>query len=111
MQEKGGNRLEPGPDYMVDALKLPSQAPRGSGESLQKCVAWRCPDEAQHLYCCPILAISGLSLASNGPVVDNRNLNLLFGHAKASPNKGFLSSFPKYTVKPSWPLLLAWPLF
>ncbi|GFU31446.1 hypothetical protein TNCV_3538761 [Trichonephila clavipes] len=28
------------PDYMVDALKLPNQAPRGSGESLHKCVAW-----------------------------------------------------------------------
>ncbi|GFY36635.1 hypothetical protein TNCV_28391 [Trichonephila clavipes] len=27
MREKGGNRLVPGPDYMVDALKLPNQAP------------------------------------------------------------------------------------
>ncbi|GFW01183.1 hypothetical protein TNCV_1764201 [Trichonephila clavipes] len=44
MREKGGNHLVPGPDYMVDALKLPNQAIRGSGESLQKCVAWRCPD-------------------------------------------------------------------
>ncbi|GFV22686.1 hypothetical protein TNCV_2078761 [Trichonephila clavipes] len=35
MREKGGNRLVPGPDYMVDALKLPNQVPRGSGESLQ----------------------------------------------------------------------------
>ncbi|GFU34511.1 uncharacterized protein TNCV_1992491 [Trichonephila clavipes] len=44
MREKGGNRLVPGPDYMVDALKFSNQVPRGSGESLQKCVAWRCPD-------------------------------------------------------------------
>ncbi|GFW48601.1 hypothetical protein TNCV_4241821 [Trichonephila clavipes] len=35
MGEKGGNRLVPGPDYTVDALKLPNQAPGGSGESLQ----------------------------------------------------------------------------
>ncbi|GFW36357.1 uncharacterized protein TNCV_3712771 [Trichonephila clavipes] len=28
MREKGGNRLVPDPDYMVDALKLPNQAPR-----------------------------------------------------------------------------------
>lgn len=26
--EKGGNRLVPGPDSMVDALKLPNQAGR-----------------------------------------------------------------------------------
>ncbi|GFW52652.1 hypothetical protein TNCV_2392321 [Trichonephila clavipes] len=37
-----------GPDYMVDTLKLPNQAPRGSGKSLQKCVAWRCPYGTQH---------------------------------------------------------------
>ncbi|GFV84280.1 DUF4817 domain-containing protein [Trichonephila clavipes] len=55
---------------MLDALKLPNQAPRGSGESLQKCVAWRCPDETQLLFCWPILAVSGRSLASYGPVVD-----------------------------------------
>ncbi|GFS85786.1 hypothetical protein TNCV_2973291 [Trichonephila clavipes] len=30
MWEKGGNRLVPGPDYMVDALKLPNQASRVS---------------------------------------------------------------------------------
>ncbi|GFT23433.1 hypothetical protein TNCV_2016901 [Trichonephila clavipes] len=35
MREKGDNRLVPGPDYMVDALKLPNHAPRVSGESLQ----------------------------------------------------------------------------
>ncbi|GFS55350.1 hypothetical protein TNCV_1626651 [Trichonephila clavipes] len=48
MREKGGNRLVPGPDYMVDALKLLNQAPRGSGESLLTCVVWRCSDGAQH---------------------------------------------------------------
>ncbi|GFU07245.1 hypothetical protein TNCV_3675911 [Trichonephila clavipes] len=58
---------------MVDALKLPNQAPRGSGESLQ---AWRCPNGIQKLFCWPILAISNQSLASNGPVVDSRDLNL-----------------------------------
>ncbi|GFU09144.1 hypothetical protein TNCV_1319801 [Trichonephila clavipes] len=111
MLEKGGNRLMPGPDYTVDALKLPNQAPRGSGESLQKCVDWRCPDGAQHLFCWPILAISGQSLASNGPVVNSRDLYLVFGLAGATPNKEFLSSSTKYTVEPSWPLVLFWPSF
>ncbi|GFY03136.1 hypothetical protein TNCV_981411 [Trichonephila clavipes] len=69
MREKGGNRLVPGPDYMLDASKLPNQAPRVSDESLQKCVAWRCPDGTQRLLCWPILAISGQSLASNGPML------------------------------------------
>ncbi|GFV16332.1 hypothetical protein TNCV_178531 [Trichonephila clavipes] len=78
---KGDNRLVPGPDYMVDALKLLNLAPSVSGESLQKCVAWHCPDGTQHLFCWPILAISGQSLASNGLVVDSRDLNLVFGHA------------------------------
>ncbi|GFT33782.1 nose resistant to fluoxetine protein 6 [Trichonephila clavipes] len=55
MPEKGGNHLVPDPDYMVDALKLPSQAPRVSGESLQTCVAWRCSDGSQHLFCWPVL--------------------------------------------------------
>ncbi|GFX26190.1 hypothetical protein TNCV_3707291 [Trichonephila clavipes] len=87
MQEKGGNHLVLGPDYMVDALKLPNQAPRGYGELLQKYVFWHCPDGTQHLFCCPILAISAQSQASNGPVVDSRNLNLMFGHAEATPNK------------------------
>ncbi|GFV49653.1 hypothetical protein TNCV_1959611 [Trichonephila clavipes] len=87
MREKGGNHLVPGVDYMVDALKLPNQAPRDYGELLQKYVFWRCPDETQHLFCWPILAISGQSLASNGPVVDSRDLNLVFGHAEATPNK------------------------
>ncbi|GFV63318.1 uncharacterized protein TNCV_1374151 [Trichonephila clavipes] len=34
MRVKRGNRLVPGPDYMVDALKLSNQAPKVSGESL-----------------------------------------------------------------------------
>ncbi|GFW24217.1 hypothetical protein TNCV_1847761 [Trichonephila clavipes] len=87
IREKGGNRLLPGPNYMVDALKLTNQASRGSGESLQKCVAWRCPDGTQNIFCWPILAISGQSLASNSPVVDSRYLNLVFSHAEATPNK------------------------
>ncbi|GFX36010.1 hypothetical protein TNCV_4215321 [Trichonephila clavipes] len=40
MREKGGNRLLPGPDFMVDAFKLPNQAPRVSGESHYRRV-WR----------------------------------------------------------------------
>ncbi|GFX50531.1 hypothetical protein TNCV_614601 [Trichonephila clavipes] len=59
MRETGGNRLVPGSYYMVDALKLPNHAFRGSDESLQKCVAWCCPNGTQHLFCWPILAISG----------------------------------------------------
>ncbi|GFX50094.1 alpha-(1,3)-fucosyltransferase C [Trichonephila clavipes] len=50
-------------------------------------VAWRCPDGTQHAFCWPILAISGQSLASNGPVIDSRDLNLVFGHVEATPNK------------------------
>ncbi|GFX36373.1 hypothetical protein TNCV_4932861 [Trichonephila clavipes] len=111
MREKGGNHLEPGLDYKVEALKLPNKAPRGSGESLQKCVAWNCPDGTQVFFCWPILAVSGQSLYSNGPVVDIRYLNLVFGHAEAIPNKLFLSSHTKYTIEPSWPLVLVWPPF
>ncbi|GFX29729.1 hypothetical protein TNCV_2750631 [Trichonephila clavipes] len=111
MREKGGNHLVLGLDYMVDALKLPNQAPRDSVESLQKCVAQRCPDGTQHRFCWPILAISGQSLASNGPVVDSRDLNLVFGLAEGTPNKLFLSCPTKYTVEPSWPLVLVWPPF
>ncbi|GFX62626.1 hypothetical protein TNCV_4867861 [Trichonephila clavipes] len=55
MREKGGDRLVPGSVYMLDVLKLPNQAPRGSGESLQKCMAWCCRDGTQHLICWPIL--------------------------------------------------------
>ncbi|GFU21396.1 hypothetical protein TNCV_891401 [Trichonephila clavipes] len=58
VQEKGGNRLVPGMDYMMDVLKLPNQAPTVSGESLQTCVAWRCPDGIQYFFCWPILAVS-----------------------------------------------------
>ncbi|GFT70087.1 hypothetical protein TNCV_4690261 [Trichonephila clavipes] len=53
MREKGVNRLVPGSEYMVDALKPPNQVPRVSGESLQTCVAWRCPDGTLHLFCWP----------------------------------------------------------
>ncbi|GFY18555.1 hypothetical protein TNCV_2397801 [Trichonephila clavipes] len=111
MREKGGNHLVPGPDYMVDVLKLPNQASRVSGESLQTCVAWRCPDGTQHLFCWPILAVSGQSLASNGPIVDSRDLNLIFSHTEAIRNKLLLSSPTKHTVEPSWPLVLVWPPF
>ncbi|GFU52328.1 hypothetical protein TNCV_3958511 [Trichonephila clavipes] len=65
MSEKDGNRLVPGLDCMVDALKLPNQAPRVSGESLQTCVVWLCSDGTQHLFCWLILAVSGQLLASN----------------------------------------------
>ncbi|GFW89444.1 hypothetical protein TNCV_3967341 [Trichonephila clavipes] len=87
MREKSGNRLVPSLDYMVDALKLLNQAPRGYGELLQKYMFWRCPDGTQYILCWPILAISGQSLDSNGPVVDSRDLNLVFGHAEATPNR------------------------
>ncbi|GFY16396.1 hypothetical protein TNCV_2350391 [Trichonephila clavipes] len=49
----------------------------------------------EHLFCWPIPAVSGQSLASNGPAVD-RDLNLVFGHTEATHNK-FLSSPTKYT--------------
>ncbi|GFW12065.1 hypothetical protein TNCV_4531301 [Trichonephila clavipes] len=51
------------------------------------------------------------SLASNGPVVDSRDLNLVSGHTEPTHNKLFLSSPTKYTVEPSWPLVLVWPPF
>ncbi|GFT31335.1 hypothetical protein TNCV_607791 [Trichonephila clavipes] len=102
MQEKGGNRL--------DVLKLPNQAPRVSGKSLQACVTWRCLDGIQHFICWPILTDYGQSLASNGLVVESRDLNLVFGCTEATHNKLFLSSPTKYTVEPSWPLVLVWPL-
>ncbi|GFU86671.1 hypothetical protein TNCV_2880911 [Trichonephila clavipes] len=111
MREKGGNRLVLGPDYMVNALKSPNQAPGVSGESLQVCVVWCCPDGTQHLFCWSILAVSGQSLASNGPVVDSRDLNLVFGNMEVTHNKLFISNPPKYTVEPSWPLALVWPPF
>ncbi|GFW96153.1 hypothetical protein TNCV_958661 [Trichonephila clavipes] len=111
MREKGGNRLVPGPDYIVDALKLSNQAPRVSGESLQTCVAWRCPDGTQHLFCWPILAVFSQSLASNGSVVDSRYLNLVFGSTEATNNKLFLSCPTKYTVEPSSLLVRVWSPF
>ncbi|GFV68173.1 hypothetical protein TNCV_1874551 [Trichonephila clavipes] len=106
MREKGGNRLVPGLNFMVDALKPTDQAPRTPGESLQTCVAWRCPDGTQHLCCWPILDVSGQSLASNGPVIDSRYLNLVFGPMEATHIKLFLFSPTKYTVEPSWMLVL-----
>ncbi|GFY17939.1 hypothetical protein TNCV_3384321 [Trichonephila clavipes] len=87
MREKGGNRLVLGQDYMVDALKLYNQAPRVSGESLQTCVAWRCPDGTRHLSCWSILAVSGQSLDLNDPVVDSRYLNLVLDPKEATHNK------------------------
>ncbi|GFV19703.1 transposable element Tcb2 transposase [Trichonephila clavipes] len=69
-------------------------------------MAWRCPDGTQHLFCWPTLAISGQLLASDGPVVDSRDLNLVFGHAGATPNKLFLSNPTKYIVESSWMLVL-----
>ncbi|GFX19269.1 hypothetical protein TNCV_3014131 [Trichonephila clavipes] len=74
-------------------------------------MAWRCPDGTQHLFCWPILAVFGQSLASNSTVVDSRDLNLVFGHTEATDNKIFLSSSSKYTVEPSWLLVLVWPPF
>ncbi|GFY10552.1 hypothetical protein TNCV_2193731 [Trichonephila clavipes] len=108
MRVQGGNCLVLGPDYMVDAFKSPNQAPRVSSESLQTCVSWRCPEKKQHYFCWHILAVSGQSLASNGPVVDSRYLNLVFGHTEATHNKLFLSC---PTADASWPLVLIWPPF
>ncbi|GFW56716.1 hypothetical protein TNCV_4067961 [Trichonephila clavipes] len=108
MQEKGGNRLVPGPDYMVNAVQLPKQASRVSRESLQTCVAMDCPDGTQHLFCWTILAVSGQSLASNCPVVHTGDLNLVFDHTETTHSKLFLSSPNRYTLEPSWPLVLVW---
>ncbi|GFT70070.1 hypothetical protein TNCV_4690151 [Trichonephila clavipes] len=108
MREKVGNRFAPGPDYMVDALKLSNQAPRASCESVQMCEAWRCSDGTQHLFCWTILTVSGQSLATNGPVVESRYLNLVFGPTEETHNKLFLSSPTKYTVEPSWMLVRVW---
>ncbi|GFU28208.1 hypothetical protein TNCV_3762631 [Trichonephila clavipes] len=95
MREKGGTHFVPGTDYLVDALKLPNQAPRVSGKSLQTCVASRCPDGTQHLFCLPILTISVQLLASNGSVVDSRDLNLLFAPTEETHNKLFLFNLTK----------------
>ncbi|GFT92949.1 hypothetical protein TNCV_740921 [Trichonephila clavipes] len=56
------------------------------------------------------VAVFGQSLASNGPVVDSRYLNLVFGSTEATHNKLFLSSPTKFT-EPSWMLVLVWPPF
>ncbi|GFY33661.1 hypothetical protein TNCV_4593731 [Trichonephila clavipes] len=106
MREKGGNGLVPGPNYMVDALNLPNQVLRVSGESLQTCVAWRCLDGTQRFLRWPILAVSSQSVASNGSVVDSRDLNLVFGHTEAIHNKLFLSCLIKGIIEPSWLLVL-----
>ncbi|GFT97952.1 hypothetical protein TNCV_2168401 [Trichonephila clavipes] len=122
MREKGGNRSVPGPDYMVDALKLPKtklpeflgyHAPPKEGAphslrnaTLQTCVACRCTD-GTHLFCWSILGVSGQSLASNGPTVDSRDLNLVSVHTEATRNKLFFSSPTKYTIEPSWPTATA----
>ncbi|GFU92749.1 hypothetical protein TNCV_2892581 [Trichonephila clavipes] len=79
MSEKGGNHLVSGLGYRVNALKLPNKAPRVS-------------------------VVSGQSLASNCPVVDNRYLNLVFRPTEATHNKLFLSS-------PSWILVPVWSPF
>ncbi|GFU97159.1 hypothetical protein TNCV_3180011 [Trichonephila clavipes] len=84
---------------MVEALNLPNQAPRVSGESLQTCGAWLMEHNTPLL-----LANSGRfwSIASfKRSVGDKNDLNLVFGHTKVTHNKLFLSSSSKYTVEPS----------
>ncbi|GFU88467.1 hypothetical protein TNCV_3354061 [Trichonephila clavipes] len=44
-------------------------------------------------------AVSSQSLDSNGPIVDSRDLNSVFGHTEATHNKIFFSSPTKYTVE------------
>ncbi|GFS77641.1 hypothetical protein TNCV_819511 [Trichonephila clavipes] len=51
----------------------------------------------------------GQSLASNGPVVGSRDLNLVFGPTEENHNKLLLSSPTKYTVEPSWVFVLVRP--
>ncbi|GFT53238.1 hypothetical protein TNCV_4233341 [Trichonephila clavipes] len=63
--------------------------------------AWRYPGGTQFLFCWQILAVSGQPLASNGPVVDSRDMHLVFGHTEATHNKLFLSSHSKYTLESS----------
>ncbi|GFX00504.1 hypothetical protein TNCV_2091541 [Trichonephila clavipes] len=96
---------------MVDALKLSNQSHRVNGELLQTYMARRCHDGTQRLFCWPMLAVSGQSLASSGPVVDSRYLNLVFDSTETTHNKLFFSRFTKYTVEPSWILVLVWPPF
>ncbi|GFW62674.1 hypothetical protein TNCV_2624371 [Trichonephila clavipes] len=87
MEGKGGNYLVLGLDYMVDTSKLPNQAPRVFGESLKARVAWSCPDGTQCFFCWLILVVSGQSQASNGLVVESRDLNLMFGYTEATHTK------------------------
>ncbi|GFY12523.1 hypothetical protein TNCV_2447141 [Trichonephila clavipes] len=104
MHENGGNCFVPDPDYMEDALKFPNRAPRVSGESLHT-REWLGVVLMEHNTSSvgPILAVSGQSLASNGPAIDIRYMNLEFGHTKATHNKLLLSSPTNYEVEPSWP--------
>ncbi|GFX54413.1 hypothetical protein TNCV_3825121 [Trichonephila clavipes] len=102
MLEKGIIHLVPDTYYAVDALKPPNQASRVSGESLQTCMNKPCLDGVQHLFCWPILVLSVQTLASNCPVIDSRNLNLVFGYTEVNHYKGFVSNSTKYTVEPSW---------
>ncbi|GFV38379.1 hypothetical protein TNCV_4958221 [Trichonephila clavipes] len=81
MREKGDNRLVPGPDYVVDDFPIKLL------EFLASHYRRVCPDGMQHLFCWPILAVSSQSLASNGPVVDSRYLNLVFGSTEVTYNK------------------------
>ncbi|GFT75905.1 hypothetical protein TNCV_2098431 [Trichonephila clavipes] len=46
-RDKDGKSLVLCPGYMLDALKLPNQDPRVSGESLHTCMAMHCPDGTQ----------------------------------------------------------------
>ncbi|GFX10940.1 hypothetical protein TNCV_512001 [Trichonephila clavipes] len=116
MLEKGRNRLVPGPDYMEDALKLSNQVPRiSSGVTTYVCdlplCVCVCPDGTQHRFCFSILAVSVKSLASNGPIVDSRHLNLVLRPNEVPHNKLFLSSPTKYRVEPSWMLVRVWSPF
>ncbi|GFU69521.1 transposon Tf2-8 polyprotein [Trichonephila clavipes] len=65
---------------MVDALKLPNQLPEVLASHYRS--VW--PDVVlmEHNN-----SSVGQSLASNGSVVDSRDLNLVFGHAEVTPNK------------------------
>ncbi|GFT67124.1 uncharacterized protein TNCV_782831 [Trichonephila clavipes] len=109
MREKEGNRLVPGPAYMVDALNFPNKLP-GFLTSQYRHV-WPGVVLMEYNTCWQLLDVSSQSLASNGPVVDNRDLNLVFRHTKVTHNKLFLSSPTKCAVERSWLLVLLWPPF
>lgn len=59
MREKDSNRLVQCPNYIVDALNLPNQAPEVSDNSPQTCVALSCPSGIEDVFCWPIAAASG----------------------------------------------------